>query len=46
MSKTGWEVEEIVKTLYQGTKDISTVDQTGWEQSGAVCGLCGIERET
>ena len=24
---------------------ISTVDQTGWEQGGAVCGLYGIERE-
>jgi len=45
MSKTKTEGEErygeIVKTLYQRTKDVSTVDRTG----GAVCGLCGIERE-
>lgn len=45
MSKTEWEGEEIAKTLYQGAKDIPTVDQTGWKQSWAVCGLCGIERE-
>jgi len=35
---------EIVKTLYRA-KDMSRIDRTGWEQSGTVCGLYGIERK-